>query len=439
MDDTGNTFTVEIIGFPGLTPEEAAEALAAPLGITAAAAAEHIARLPAIVKTRVPAAGVQTLTKNLLGAGADVRLTHEASGQAKVYEAKSIAAEKARAQMSIPPGPRRPVEARQEAESSERCISCRFEVPPDKQTCPRCGWNATSRQRRCTKCDGEIGSGTARLVKSPAVASTTGGVLSVAVAAASFWLGYRYGFRVAGAAFTAYLAVALGFIAVLLDLRCHECHEIPSKAFLSSGEKTGLLARRLSLAGGALVSILVAAALGYPYLSTASFELASDRSTYTARLPWSHHDIEEDTIRVNTPLGRMEAETLSAINEREKIALFAMFYFEIPETIEIEDEEQEWELLRYTLEGSVKNVGCEMSTTNDMIHYGAPGLEGTFSGAYQDESISGRARVYLFKGEIVMLLYAGQGSEVVEYKTGIAFFDSFKSEQGTGEDKSTSR
>jgi hypothetical protein len=431
MAGSGDTFTVEILGFPDRTLEEAAAALSGPLGIPADKAAEVLGRLPAIVKDAVPAAGAQQLARNLLGAGADVRLTHVASGKSRVYEARSVSRDRAAAlKASLPPGPGGAAgrESRPSGEQAEKCVSCRFEIPAGKQTCPRCGWDTVVRQRRCIRCGGEIVAGTTRLIRSQVVGNVIGGIATAAAAAASFYVGYAFGLRAAFAAFLVYLGVAFAFIIMLVDLRCRECHQAPSKAFLGPEERSRLMIRRVASLVVAVICLGVGALLGYPYLDNPTFELQSEGGVYSAILPRTHQDVEGETVQVHTPLGRMEADMLAAVNQRADVAMFAMFHFRIPDSLVIEDEASRWELLRHTLEGAVKNVGCAMNTTSEMIHYGAPGLEGTFDGTYEETSISGRARAFIFEREIVMLIFAGHEGTVVDDEHGIAFFDTFKAE-----------
>ncbi|MFH1438586.1 MAG: hypothetical protein ABIJ56_22955, partial [Pseudomonadota bacterium] len=65
MDEKRDTYTIEVMGFPGLTGTEAAEALAGPLGITELKAAERLKHLPIMVKKGVPDAGAQNIVRSL--------------------------------------------------------------------------------------------------------------------------------------------------------------------------------------------------------------------------------------------------------------------------------------------------------------------------------------------------------------------------------------
>ncbi|MBW2263567.1 MAG: hypothetical protein JRG91_16520 [Deltaproteobacteria bacterium] len=421
MADAENTFTVEIIAFPDLNPDEAAQALASPLGIPPERAAEQIERLPAVVKTNLPAAGAQQFVRSLLGAGADVRLTHNPTGQAKVYEARSVVQEKVEASAARMSQPPPPADA-----PSRRCVSCSYQVPAGDESCPRCGWNPARQQRHCTQCKGLIKPGMTTVIKSPAVGRTIGIVANVVVGAGAFYVGYRLGLLAAGALVGAFFAVAFAVIAASLNVSCEDCHRSARAAFLGSEERVGLWSRRIVCIVLAVAGLALAVGLGLPFINRQVLEHVSERGVYTAQLPRTHRDIEQDSMNVHTPLGRMKADTLAAINKRHDVALFTMFHFVLPDAVILDDPVKEHELLRYVMEGAIGNVGCEMLDTRDMIHYGAPGLEATFSGTYQGESVNGRARVYLFPGEIAMLLYAGHDPSVVDHPAGRRFFETFR-------------
>ncbi len=421
MADAENTFTVEIIAFPGLNPDEAAQALAVPLGLSPEHAAEQIERLPALVKTRLSAAGAQSFVKSLLAAGADVRLTHNPTGEARIYRARSIAEQKAAtsaARMSRPPPP---------ADAPpQRCVSCSYQVPSGEESCPRCGWSPARQHRVCTHCKGRIGPGMKFWFLPPAAGRTIAVIANVVVGAGAFYVGYSLGLKAAGALVGAFFAVAFAVVAASLNVSCEDCHRAPRSAFLGPGERAGLWGRRIAcmlIAAGGLALALV---LGLPFVDRPVLAFTSEQGTYTAQLPRSHRDIEADTMNVHTPLGRMTADSVAAINERQDVVLFSLFHFVLPEAVVLDDPVREHELLRTVMDGAISNVGCEMLDTRDMIHYGAPGIEATFSGTYQGQSVNGRARVYLFPGEIAMLLYAGHDPSVVDHKTGHRFFETFR-------------
>ena len=421
MSDAESTFSVEILAFGDLAPDEAATSLAVPLGLPPERAAELIERMPATVKTNLSAAGAQHLVKSLLAAGADVRLTHDPTGQAKVYEARSAAEQKAgasAARTSLAPPPA--------GAAAHRCVSCSYEVPEGEETCPRCGWNPARQQRHCTECKGLVKPGMKAGLLPPAASRVVGIVLNVLVAAGAFYAGYALGLQAAGAIIGGFFAVAFVIIAASLNVSCEDCHRPSRAAFLGPEERVGLWGRRIACLVIAGVGLVLALVLGLPFVDRPELAFTSERGTYVAQLPRTHRSIEEDSMRVHTPLGRMKADSLAAINERQEVALFTLFHFVLPEEVVLDDPVREQELLHYVMKGAVSNVGCEMVDTREMIHYGASGLEATFGGEYEGQTVNGRARVYLFPGEVAMLLYAGHDPSVVDHAAGRRFFETFR-------------
>jgi hypothetical protein len=418
MPDGEDTFTVEIIAFPDLNPDEAARALAAPLGLPPERAGELIAKLPAPVKTNLPRTGAQPYVKSLLAAGADVRLIYNPTGEARVYEARSAAVRGASSRTSLAPPAA--------AAGAQRCVSCSYDKPAGEEACPRCGWNPARQVRQCTECRGIVKQGMRASVLPPAASKVIGIVVNVLVGAGAFYVGYSLGLKAAGALVGAFFAVAFTAIASSLNLSCEDCHRPARRAFLGTEERMGLWSRRIACIVVAVVGLVLALVLGLPFIDRPELEHVSARGVYTAQLPRTHRDVEQDSMNVHTPLGRMKADSLAAINERRDVALFAMFHLVLPEAIVLDDPVKEQELLRHVMDGAVSNMGCDVLDTREMIHYGAPGLEATFSGVYMDRTVNGRARVYLFPGEIAVIMYAGHDPSVVDNAAGRRFFESFR-------------
>ncbi|MFH1437209.1 MAG: hypothetical protein ABIJ56_15990, partial [Pseudomonadota bacterium] len=375
----------------------------------------------------------------LRNAGAEVRVTHEGTGGSRVVEARSgyqqaIAEAAASGESEIPKKPAgRPDAAEGAAKAAdERCPSCSFAPLRGRPTCPRCGWSTERRMRLCTRCGHTLSMATPRMAKSPVVNRAIGLLLSIGAGAAGFYLGYRYGLRAAIAGVSACGVLALALIAATLGFRCENCSNAPDRDLLDKDEGSQLLVRRVLLAGGAAACMVLAVALGAKLLQIPVLTMTSPAGTYSATLPRTHSGIEEETVPVPSPIGRLEAKSKAAINTRAQIGLFAMLNCSIPETPRASKPGFEDEILRSSLRGAVDNVGCTLTGSREISHLGFPGLEGTFRGDFKGKPINGMARVFLFVDEVVMLMFAGRESAAPGNSEGLLFFDSFTFEPAVG-------
>ncbi len=432
MGEDQDTYTIEIMGFPGLTVTEAGEALAGTLGITSLKAAERLKQLPIIVKKGVPDAGAQNIVHNLRNAGAEVRVTHEKTGESRVVEARSgyqqaIAKTSASRKAESPKQPAGKPDAAESAGKApdERCPSCSFAPLRGRPTCPRCGWNAERRMRLCAKCGAAVSIAAPRMAQSPVVNRAIVLLLSIAAGTAGFYLGYRYGLWAAIAVVGACGALALGLVAAVLGYRCEDCSNASDLELLNKDESSQLRLRRVLLAGGAAACLVLAVALGAKLLQRPVLTITSPRGTYSTTMPRTHYSIEEETIPVPTPIGRLDAKSRAAINNRAQIVLFAMFNYAIPETPGASKLGFEDEILRSSLRCAVDNVGCNITGSHETSYLGYPGLEGTFRGTIKGKPVNGRARVFLFGDEVVMLMFAGRESAASGNSDGLSFFDLF--------------
>ncbi|MBI5490121.1 MAG: hypothetical protein HY905_22495 [Deltaproteobacteria bacterium] len=415
MPEPNDTYTVEVLGFPSLTPDEALEAYAAALDLPRTRVEGRLRSYPALVKANVPGAGAAMMARALVKAGADVRLTHEPTGRTKTLEARAAGA-------SAAPLPATPSSAALTPGAAAPAAPAPRIVPPDVPADPTVAADA-----RCPSCGGPLAlGGTARSPGSGAKVASA--VVAIFSAGAGWFLSQRYGFRASVAFVCALVAVATAGLAPFVRWKCERCSRSPAPERLAAADRARARNRRLGIVAAGAVFAALALALSWHLLRTPRMIHTSEAGRWTAELPRTHWEVEHEPIEVPTPLGIVRADAYGAINDHTAIGLFALYHFRLPETVAASPDLDGDALLRGALEGAVKNVGCELGDVADADAAGGHGMGATFAGRHQGEPIHGRARVLQFGDEVLMQLYAGHEESAVHDSDGRRFFDSLRFE-----------
>jgi hypothetical protein len=311
MSQRPDTFTLELLGFDRQSPEQASVALASVLGLPPDDAAFYSRRAPVILRAQLPGTEAQQMAKAILDVGGRVRLTHDPSGQQRVYEPHSPLRPRtvppelppseplpgaaatdavhpyppARSETEEPSGPPVSVEPltvrRPQSEppadepvltrtrppprtTGERCAFCGHPRPPSVDTCPRCGWNWRLAERRCASCGGPVVLTSRRRSLRPRLKVLRGlliAVCAVALAGFGYWSVRAYGFRQPLAQLAAFVAVVLILPLVQTAWRCDRCGTKPAPVYVDRDQRLLLLLRRIALASGIVVFAAAALAL----------------------------------------------------------------------------------------------------------------------------------------------------------------------------------
>ncbi|MBI5498644.1 MAG: hypothetical protein HY907_00250 [Deltaproteobacteria bacterium] len=415
MADPSDTYTVEVLGFPSLTPDEALDAYAAALDLPRTRVEDRLKSYPALVKVNVPGAGAAMIARALVKAGADVRLTHEPTGTTKTLEARAAGASAA----SLPAAPSSVVPPPGAAVPEPPAPRI---VPPDVPADP-----TIAAEARCPSCGGPLALGGAGK-SSGGGAKVASAVVAVLSAGAGWILSQRYGFRASVAFVCALVAVTTAALAPFVRWKCERCSRSPAPGRLAAGDRARVRSRRLVLVAAGAVFAALALILSWHLIRTPRMTHTSKAGRWTAVLPRTHWEVEHELIEVPTPFGVVRADAYAAINDNTRIGLFALYHFRLPAAVAASPDLDGDALVRGALEGAVKNVGCELGDVADADAAGGHGMGATFSGRHQDQPIHGRARVLRYGDELLMQLYAGHEESAVHEPDGRRFFDSLRFE-----------
>lgn len=92
MSSPSETYRIDLLGFPGATPEEAAEALSNAFGIETDLAIAYVADAPVTVRTSIDGTTARDYTHALLRVGASVRVVAEATGREREFTMRDLEA-----------------------------------------------------------------------------------------------------------------------------------------------------------------------------------------------------------------------------------------------------------------------------------------------------------------------------------------------------------
>ena len=147
-----DTYRIDLLGFTEFSRDDAARALAAAFGLELSLALDYVDKAPVTVRSGVGGQTARQFAHQLLGLGADVRITSESTGTtaeynvaelrrasaahkaAKEEEARAAAERTARASRVAPPAP---------AEDDVTCPVCSHRQGPG-DACTRCGYTFPS-------------------------------------------------------------------------------------------------------------------------------------------------------------------------------------------------------------------------------------------------------------------------------------------------------
>lgn len=278
--------------------------------------------------------------------------------------------------------------------SLQTCASCKSPVEKG-DTCSRCGWSNTDKQRHCRTCKKKLVL-RSNISKSPAlIAAVAAG--SIALGAAALLL---FG-ALAGVAGLA-LGACLGFVGDALTLRfaCETCTVGMVSERLQAEEQTRLSAARRRSAAVAIGCGAAAVAFGaLPAGSSKTLAATSFGMAWSVQVPSSHGRIDSEVVMLQVPPGVKRARVQWAEKSflKGKTYFLATLQYTHPEGPAQPDKAG----LRATLQQLV-----EVQFTGTLA--GPPVADGEsfradFQGTFHGKPISGRIRGTQYDHDMVLV------------------------------------
>ena len=151
------------------------------------------------------------------------------------------------------------------------------------------------------------------------------------------------------------------------------------------------------------------------------FETSS--GSLSAVLPTSHGDITQRVSVAETGFGRLLYSSFEAWNDGSSVKLFMLTHFTFVSG-GYRDSNATRNLLP-AIDSMVRNLGATLTRSEEIQHQIASGLEFEFSGRHSGLPVFGRGRIYCAHNEYIVLLFAGSDESVMTSVEGLSFLHSF--------------